>query len=57
MSLIHHLKQIPDFCTQPRYPLWVILLLVIVGTLSRCQGYRSLKDFVARHQRHSTACP
>lgn len=51
MSLITHLKQIPDFRTQPRYPLWVILLLVIMGTMSGCQGYRALEDFVERHQR------
>lgn len=51
MSLIAHLKQIPDFRTQPRYPLWVILLLVIMGTMSGCQGYRALEDFVERHQR------
>ncbi|NJR61966.1 MAG: ISAs1 family transposase [Cyanobacteria bacterium CRU_2_1] len=50
MSLITHLKPIPDFRTQPRYPLWVILLLVIMGTMSGCQGYRSLEDFVQRHQ-------
>lgn len=50
MSLIAHLKQIPDFRTQPRYPLWVILLLVIMGTMSGCQGYRALEDFVNRHQ-------
>lgn len=49
-SLITHLKQIPDFRTQPRYPLWVILLLVIMGTMSGCQGYRALEDFVERHQ-------
>ena len=50
MSLIEHLKQIPDFRTQPRYPLWVILLLVIMGTMSDAQGYRDLEDFVQRHQ-------
>lgn len=50
MSLIEHLQQIPDFRTQPRYPLWVILLLVILGTMSGCQGYRALEDFVERHQ-------
>lgn len=50
MSLIEHLKQIPDFRTQPRYPLWVILLLVVMGTMSGCQGYRALEDFVERHQ-------
>lgn len=51
MSLITHLKQIPDFRTQPRYPLWVILLLVIMATMSGAQGYRALEDFVERHQR------
>jgi hypothetical protein len=51
MSLIEHLQKIPDFRTQPRYPLWVILLLVIMGTMSGCQGYRALEDFVGRHQR------
>ncbi|NJO39759.1 MAG: ISAs1 family transposase [Cyanobacteria bacterium RU_5_0] len=51
MSLIAHLKPIPDFRTQPRYPLWVILLLVIMGTMSGCQGYRALEDFGERHQR------
>lgn len=50
MSLIEHLKQISDFRSQPRYPLWVILLLVIMGTMSGCQGYRALEDFVERHQ-------
>lgn len=51
MRLIEHLQQIPDFRTQPRYPLWVILLLVIMGTMSGCCGYRALEDFVARHQK------
>ena len=50
MSLITHLKLIPDFRTEPRYPLWVILLLVIMGTMSGAQGYRALEHFVARHQ-------
>jgi hypothetical protein len=51
MSLISYLQQIPDFRTQPRYPLWVILLLVIMGMMSGCQGYRALESFVKRHQR------
>jgi DDE_Tnp_1-associated len=50
MNLIEHLKQVPDYRTQPQYPLWVILLLIIMGILSGCQGYRALEDFVARHQ-------
>lgn len=50
MSLIEHLQQIRDFRTQPDYPLWVVLLLVIMGTLSGYNGYRPLAQFVARHQ-------
>ncbi|NER39998.1 MAG: transposase family protein [Oscillatoria sp. SIO1A7] len=51
MNLISHLKQVRDFRTQPRYPLWVVLLLVIMGTMSNCLGYRALGDFVVRHQK------
>lgn len=50
MSLIEHLQQIRDFRTQPRYPLWAVLLLVIMGTMSNGLGYRALEDFVERHQ-------
>lgn len=50
MSLIEHLQQIRDFRTQPNYPLWVVLLLVLMGTMSGCTGYRPLADFVSRHQ-------
>ena len=50
MSLIEHLQTIRDFRTQPEYPLWVILLLVLMGTMSGCTGYRPLADFVARHE-------
>ncbi|MDZ4873657.1 MAG: hypothetical protein CLLPBCKN_003053 [Chroococcidiopsis cubana SAG 39.79] len=50
MSLIEHLQRVRDFRTQPRYPLWVVLVLVIMGTMSGCNGYRPLADFVSRHQ-------
>ena len=50
MSLIDYLQQVPDFRTQPRYPLWVVLVLVIMGVMSGCTGYRALEDFVVRHQ-------
>lgn len=50
MSLIEHLQTIRDFRTQPDYPLWVVLLLVVMGTMSGCTGYRPLADFVVRHQ-------
>lgn len=51
MSLILHLQQIRDFRSQPRYALSVVLLLVIMGTMSGCLGYRALEDFVERHQK------
>ncbi|MBD1845822.1 transposase family protein [Cyanobacteria bacterium FACHB-63] len=50
MSLIEHLKQVRDYRTQPRYPLWAVLVLVIMGTMSGAVGYRALGEFVERHQ-------
>lgn len=50
MSLIQHLQRIRDFRSEPQYPLWVVLLLIIMGVMSGCQGYRALEDFVLRHQ-------
>lgn len=50
MSLVDHLKQIRDFRTRPHYPLWVVLVLILMGTMSGCLGYRALEDFVERHQ-------
>lgn len=50
MNLIEHLQQIRDFRTQPDYPLWVVLLLVVMGTMSGYTGYRPLAEFVGRHQ-------
>jgi hypothetical protein len=50
MSLIHHLQQVSDYRTKPHYPLWVVMLLVIMGIMSGCNGYRALESFVERHQ-------
>lgn len=50
MPLIKHLQQIPDFRSKPDYPLWVVLVLVIMGTMSGYTGYRPLAEFVRRHQ-------
>ena len=50
MSLIRHFQQVRDYRTQPVYPLWVILVLVVMGTMSGCYGYRPLATFVQRHQ-------
>ncbi|MBW4603897.1 MAG: ISAs1 family transposase [Calothrix sp. FI2-JRJ7] len=51
-NLIEELRKVRDFRTKKgqRHPLWLVLLLVIMGTMSGCCGYRSLGDFVERHQ-------
>lgn len=50
-SLIQSLQEMRDFrATQGRrYPLWLIMLLVIMGTLSGCRSYYALEDFGVRH--------
>jgi hypothetical protein len=54
MTLIEALQTIPD-PRKPsgrRYPLWVCLLLIILGTMSGYRGYRGLARFMERHQGH-----
>lgn len=50
--LVDTLSQIPDFRTQKgrRHPLWFVLLLTIMGTMSGYYGYRAVGDFVKRHR-------
>lgn len=52
VSLIETLQQVEDFRSArgKRYPLWVVLLLVILGMMSQCQGYLSLEGFASRHK-------
>lgn len=52
MTLIAALKTIPDHRrgAGKRYPLWVFLLLIILGTMSGYRGYRGLSRFMLRHQ-------
>lgn len=50
MSLIDELKTIRDRRTSPRYPQWIVLMLVIMATMSGRYGYRPLSRFVLRHQ-------
>lgn len=52
VSLIEHLKTITDFRSArgKRYPLWVVLLLLILGIMSECQGYCALETFARRHK-------
>ncbi len=50
-NLLETLTQVQDFRAPRgrRYPLWLLLLLVIMGTISGCFGYRALEDFSRRH--------
>lgn len=52
ICLIEELKKIEDFRISEgrRHPLWLILLIVIMGTMSGYLGYRALGDFVSRHR-------
>lgn len=50
-SLIESLQAVEDFrgLRGRRYPLWLILLLAILGTVSGCYGYCALEEFCVRH--------
>ncbi len=50
-NLLEALTQVQDFRAPRgrRYPLGLLLLLVIMGTISGCLGYRALEDFARRH--------
>ena len=52
-SLIDYLKQIPDSRDAHglRHPLWLVLLIIIMGMMSGYWGYRQLGRFVERHRR------
>ena len=52
-SLIDYLKEIPDErdVSGRRHPLWLILLIMILGIMSGYWGYRGLGRFVERHRR------
>lgn len=52
-SLIDYLKEVPDERNPHgrRHPLWLILIIVIMGIMSGYWGYRELGRFVERHRR------
>ncbi|NES84580.1 MAG: transposase family protein [Moorea sp. SIO2B7] len=52
MSLIDYLQEIPDYRTKNgcRHPLWLVLLIIIMGMISGYWGYRQLGRFVERHR-------
>ncbi len=51
-NLVEELKKIKDFRINEgkRHPLWLVLLIVIMGTMSGYLGYKALGDFVAKHK-------
>ncbi len=48
MNLIEHLQQVPEFraARGQRHPLWLVLLLIILGAMMGYWGYRPLAEFV-----------
>jgi hypothetical protein len=52
-SLIDYLKNVPDERNPNgrRHPLWIILLIIIMGIMSGYWGYRGLGTFIERHRR------
>lgn len=51
LNLIEHLKQIPDYRKSKgkRHALWLVLMLILLGTLCGYRGYRPLADFSEQH--------
>jgi hypothetical protein len=51
LNLIEHLKQIPDYRKGKgkRHALWLVMMLVLLGTLCGYRGYRPLADFSHQH--------
>ena len=56
-TLIDYLKLIPDYRSPHgrRHPLWLVLLIMIMGMMSGYWGYRQLGRFVERHRRELIA--
>ena len=53
LSLIEKLKQVKDFRKDKgkRHPLWIVLVVIILGTMLGYSGYRELGEF-AKNNRH-----
>jgi len=51
-GLIEQLKTIPDWRRDRKvqHPLWVMLLMSLLGVMSRYSSLRGLEDFMKRHQ-------
>jgi predicted transposase YbfD/YdcC len=53
LNLIEKLKQVKEFRKSKgkRHPLWLILLIIILGTMQGYLGYRALGDFAKANQK------
>jgi hypothetical protein len=51
-SLLETLQQVPDFrkAHGRTHPLWILLLLIVMGILAGYRGYRPLHTFAEEHQ-------
>lgn len=51
MSLIEALQRVPDYrhAKGKRYPLWIVLVFIIMGNLAGYQGNRPLQEFARRY--------
>jgi hypothetical protein len=51
LDLIRYLRSIPDARMRRgiRFPAWYLLLVAVLGILSRCQSLRDLERFAIRH--------
>lgn len=51
LNLIEQLKQIPDYRKGKgkRHALWLVVMLILLGTLCGYRGYRPLADFSHQH--------
>jgi len=56
LNLIEQLQQIPDYRKGKgkRHSLWLVLMLILLGTMCGYRGYRPLADFSQQHW--STLC-
>ena len=57
LDLISYLKAIPDarMRREVRIPAWYLLLVAVLGILSRCQSQRDMERFAIRHHSVLTA--
>ena len=51
LDLISYLRSIPDARMRRgvRFPAWYLMLVAVLGILSRCQSLRDLERFAIRH--------